>query len=530
LKNIFIMLTALTLANLAVAQTTFQKIIGGTNDDLANAVQQTSDGGYIIVGETRSYGTGNRDVYLVKLDSLGNTVYSKTYGGNVEDYALTLDQTTDGGYIIGAHTGSFGQGGHDYYLIKTDSNGDTLFTKLYGGTAPDGIYNLHQTVDGGYIIGGHTSSFGAGAHDYYLIKTNANGDTLWTKTYGGSSGDYFRSVVSLELTENPYYVIVGETLSFGTGGIDILMARTDGFTGDLIWSKTYGGSTNDYAYGIYETSDVGLIIVGHTNSFGAGGMDIYVIKTDLWGTIQWSKTYGGAGDEYGYSIQQTSDNGYIIVGSTTSFGAGSNDVYLIKTDANGDILWTKTYGGSMDEVGQSVQQTTDGGYIITGNTSSFGTGLKDIYVIKTDAIGNSGCNEFSTNTLVSNSITIETTPNLIINSGTITSSSATVVNDVIPLNLSECETILGINQIPNIGNQIRVFPNPFSESAIVEFNYKSGNYTFLLYFTTGQLVRIIKDINSNQILVEKNNLTEGLYFFQIQNNFEIIGTGKLIIE
>jgi len=528
MKYIYIMLIALTFANLAVAQTTFQKIIGGTNDDLANAVQQTSDGGYIIAGETNSYGTGNRDVYLVKLDSLGNTVYSKTYGGNAEDYALTLDQTTDGGYIIGAHTGSFGQGAHDYYLIKTDSNGDTLFTKLYGGSAPDGIYSLHQTLDGGYIIGGHTSSFGAGAHDYYLIKTNGIGDTEWTKTYGGSSPDYFRSVVSL-VTPTPSYVVVGETSGFGTGGVDILVVRVDGSSGDIVWAKTYGGSSNDYAYGIYQTADDGLIIVGHTSSFGAGGTDIYVIKTDLMGNIQWSKTYGGTGNEYGYAIQQTSDNGYIMVGCTTSFGAGSKDVYLIKIDVNGDTLWTKAYGGSMDEVGRSIQQTTDGGYIITGNTSSFGTGLKDIYLIKTDANGNSGCNEFSTNTSVSNSTTIETTPILTVNSGTITSNSTTVVIDATPSNLSECN-ILSINSLPGVENEILVIPNPFSESTVVKFNFDSGNYTFLLYSITGQLIREVENINSNQIIVEKNNLSAGMYFFQLHNNYEIIGTGKLIIE
>ena len=278
MKSLFTLLVALLLTNFLFAQIVFQKTIGGKNDDLGNAVQQTSDGGYIIAGETMSYGTGNRDVYVVKVDMLGDLNWSKTYGENAEDYALALDRTSDNGYIIGAHTGSFGQGSHDYYLIKTDNNGDTLFTQLYGGNAADGIYSLHETLDGGYIIGGHTSSFGAGAHDFYLIKTNGFGDTEWTRTYGGSSPDYFRSVVAL-VTPTPSYVIVGETSGFGTGGVDILVVRVDGSAGDIVWAKTYGGSSNDYAFGIYQTADDGLIIVGHTSSFGAGGSGIMVPST-----------------------------------------------------------------------------------------------------------------------------------------------------------------------------------------------------------------------------------------------------------
>jgi Secretion system C-terminal sorting domain len=529
MKSLFTLLVALLLTNFLFAQIVFQRTIGGNNNDLGNAVQQTSDGGYIIAGETISYGTGNRDVYLVKLDMLGDLNWSKTYGENAEDYGLALDRTSDNGYIIGAHTGSFGQGSHDYYLIKTDSNGDTLFTKLYGGTGPDGIYSLHETLDGGYILGGHTSSYGAGAHDFYLIKTNGIGDTEWTKTYGGSSPDYLRSVVSL-VTPTPSYVVIGETSGFGIGGADILVVRVDGSSGDIVWAKTYGGSSNDYAFGIYQTADDGLIIVGHTSSFGAGGTDIYVIKTDLMGNIQWSKTYGGTGNEYGYAIQQTTDNGYIMVGCTTSFGAGSKDVYLIKTDVNGDTLWSKTYGGSMDEVGYSIQQTSDDGYVITGNTSSFGAGQKDIYIIKTDANGFSGeCNEFAAETLVSNSATIETTPILTVDSGAISSSSATIVTNATPSNLSVCN-ILNNNALPGIENEILVIPNPFSESAVVKFNYDSGNYTFLLYSINGQLVLEIENINSNQITVEKNNLKEGLYFFQLRNDYQIIGSGKLIIE
>jgi Secretion system C-terminal sorting domain len=530
MKTTHIILTLLLIANLGLSQTTFQKTIGGINDDLGNAVQETSDGGYIVAGETRSYGAGSRDVYLVKLDSLGGTDWSKTYGGNLEDYALTLDQTTDGGFMVGAHTASFGQGGHDHYLIKTDGNGDTLFTKLYGGSAPDGIYQLKQGA-GGIVLAGHTSSFGAGAHDFYVIKILESGDTVWTKTFGGSGPDQLRGFANIEeFVDIPRLAFIGETNGFGAGSKDILLIKAD-MNGTFEFARTYGNTGNDHGFSVLETPGGGLLIAGHTNSSGAGSYDVYLIKVDFSGDVEWARTYGGSGDDYCYFAQRTQDGGFILTGSTNSFGGGKNDVYVIKTNALGDTMWTKTYGGSMDEVGQSVQQTGDGGYIFTGSTTSFGSGLKDIYVIKTDANGYSGgCNEFYTNTLTDDAATIATSPVIEIHSGSIPGSSTTIVNNATSSNSVACDTLVGINSFAGIGHQVKVFPNPFSESAVVEFNYKSGNYSFLLYSPTGQLVRKIEKINSNRIQVEKNNLTEGMYFFQLKNTFEIIASGKLIIE
>ena len=160
------------------------------------------------------------------------------------------------------------------------------------------------------------------------------------------------------------------------------------YSGQIGWTKTYGGSYNDCGWSVQQTEDGGYIIAGGTQSFGAGGDDIYLIKTNVYGDVEWTKTYGGSNGDCSFSVQQTSDGGYIIAGGTTSFGAGYVDVYLIKTDAYGDIEWTKTYGGSDEDNGWSVQQTEDGGYIIAGGTQSFGAGYCDVYLIKTDAYGN----------------------------------------------------------------------------------------------------------------------------------------------
>jgi len=377
------LLSAICLTSLAFAQTAWTRTYGGTSDDWGNSVRQTTDGGYIVVGYTYSFGAGYSDVYLIKADASGETLWTRTYGGAGSDEGCSLQQTTDGGYIIA--------GNGDDYLIKTNASGDTLWTRAYCGTQGDGGQSVQQTTDGGYIIAGGIY-FGAGDWDVYLIKTNASGDTLWTRTYGGTREDRGRSV---QQTADGGYVIAGSTRSFGAGGYnDVYLIKTND-QGDTLWTRTYGGTGFDSnGSSVQQTTDGGYIITGYTSCFGAG-QDVYLIKTNAQGDTLWTRTYGGLGIDEGYSLQQTTGGGYIIAGSTNSFGAGDWDVYLIKTNASGDTLWTRTYGGTNGEWGNSVRQTTDGGYIITGYTYSysFGAGGQDVYLIKTDANGNAGIEE-----------------------------------------------------------------------------------------------------------------------------------------
>ncbi|MCH8012468.1 MAG: T9SS type A sorting domain-containing protein [Candidatus Marinimicrobia bacterium] len=365
---------------------TFEKTYGGTSGDWGNSVQQTDDGGYIITGTTLSFGAGSNHLYLVKTDANGDTLWTKTYGGTETETGRSVQQT-DGGYIITGWTDSFGAGSSDVYLVKTDVIGDTLWTKTFGGANDDWSNSVQQTDDGGYIIGGGTGSFGAGERDVYLIKIDTNGDTLWTKTFGGTSSERGHSV---QQTDDGGYIITGYTHSFGAGGSDVYLVKTD-TNGDTLWTKTFGGTSLDEGHSVQQTDDGGYIITGSTSSFGAGNSDVYLVKTDTNGDTLWTKTYGGTSADVGNSVKQTDDGGYIIAGLSGSFGAGDADVYLVKTDTNGDTLWTKTFGGSggWDE-GNSVQQTEDGGYIITGRISSFGAGNADVYLIKTDSLGNAG--------------------------------------------------------------------------------------------------------------------------------------------
>ncbi len=359
------------------------KTFGGPSSDVGRSVQPTTDGGYIITGYTRSYGSGDDDVYLIKTDVSGNLIWFKTLGDSLFDVSQSVQLTTDGGYIIIGTTSSYGTGG-DVYLIKTDANGNQQWFKTFGELAWDDGRSVQQTADGGYIITGWTESFGAGGSDVYLIKTDASGNQQWYNTFGGTSSDRGYSV---QQTSDGGYIIIGYTRSYSVGEEDIYLIKTDA-SGNQQWYKTYGGSDFDDGYSVYQTSDNGYIITGYTRSYGAGEEDVYLIKTDASGNQQWYKTYGGLADDRGFSVQPTIDGGYIIAASTNSFGAGSYDVYLIRTDASGNQQWYKTFGGLAWDDGHSVQQTTDGGYIITGWTESYGAGEEDVYLIKTDANGN----------------------------------------------------------------------------------------------------------------------------------------------
>ncbi|MBU1984227.1 T9SS type A sorting domain-containing protein [bacterium] len=308
-----------------------------------------------------------------------DTLWTHTFGGSGYDWAYSIQQTSDGGFIVAGVTGSFGAGGHDFYLVKTNSLGDTLWTRTYGGTNDDWAYFIQQTSDGGYIVAGYTHSRGAGLADFYLVKTNSQGDTLWTRTYGGSASD---GAWSVRQTADGGYVLAGTTFSFGAGNYDLYLVKTNSL-GDTVWTRTYGGGSRDEALFVLQTTDRGYIVAGYAESFGAGLYDFYLVKTDSLGDTLWTRTYGGSSWEYGYSVQQTTDAGYIIAGYTYSLSAASNDLYLVKTNSQGGLLWTRTFGGNTWDEAQSVQQTSDGGYIMAGYTESFGAGSRDFYLVKT---------------------------------------------------------------------------------------------------------------------------------------------------
>ena len=253
----------------------------------------------------------------------------------------------------------------------------------YGGTSLDGSYSLQKTKDDGYMVAGYTSSFGAGENDLWVLKLDSNGDIAWQKAYGGSSNDYPTSV---QQTTDDGYMVAGTTYSFGAGESDLWVIKLDS-NGQISWQKTYGGSNVDWAFSIQQTADGGYIVVGNTFSFGAGEDDLWVLKLDSNGQISWQKAYGGSGFDWPSSVQESIDGGYIVAGGTYSFGAGEDDLWVLKLDGNGGISWQKTYGGSGNDYATSIQQIQDGGYLVEGTTSSFGAGESDLWILNLDTNG-----------------------------------------------------------------------------------------------------------------------------------------------
>jgi Secretion system C-terminal sorting domain/SprB repeat len=392
--GIFVLLLFILQNNLVVnAATTFQKTFGGTSDEYGYATEQLSDGGYIMCGRTISFGVGGFDNYLIRLNANGDTLWTKTYGNTGYDEAQSIKQTSDGGFIMVGQTATVDYAG-DVYLVKTDANGVLVWSTAFGSaTKFDFGYSVRQTSDGGYIIAGLTNSTGAGLRDVLLLKTNATGVLQWSKTYGGAADDEARSV---EETADGGFIISGFTQSYGSG-YQMYLIKTNS-TGNVTWSKTFGGGGLELGYSVKQTSDGGYVLLGYSDSYGSGLVDVLLLKLTATGGISWSKTYGGTADDYGLCIHITTDGGYIISGRTSSYGAGAGDYYLIKTDVNGVHQWSKAYGGSAVDQAGNVRQTADGGYILTGYTLSFGAGIREAYLVKTDAVGASGCNEFTTTT------------------------------------------------------------------------------------------------------------------------------------
>ncbi|MBI4863000.1 MAG: hypothetical protein HY815_22465 [Candidatus Riflebacteria bacterium] len=361
------------------------KTYGGGNDDRAYDTRATADGGYIVTGWTKSFGAGDADVWVLKLDSQGKILWEKAYGGAGEDVGTSIRQTAEGGYAVAGWTASFGSGGNDVWVLKLDAQGNLIWQKTYGGAYPDHSYAFQQTSDGGYIVAADTFSFPSytATTDVWLLKLDAQGNVIWQRIYGGLNYDW---VYCVQQTTDAGYVVAGHTRSFGAGNEDTWILKLDG-QGDIDWQATYGGTGRDWATGVRQTEDGGYVALGYTTSFGAGNYDVWLLKLDGLGNVDWQRTYGGAGIDYGWFIEQAEVGGFVVSGLTQSFGAGDGTAWLLKLDTLGNVAWQKTYGGAGGDWGMGVHGTTDGGYVMGGLTSSFGAGSVDAWLLKLDSQG-----------------------------------------------------------------------------------------------------------------------------------------------
>ena len=477
---IFIILTC-NFANAQVVK--FRKVIGTDGYDYGMSAKQTTDKGYIIGGSTSGAGNGSTDVYAVKTDSLGQTKIRKTFGGINIDKGFCIRQTKDSGYVLVGYTNSFGAGGYDVYLIKTDSLLNELWTKTYGGTDWDFGNCIEQTTDGGFIICGSTYSYGKGNEDYYLIKTNATGDTLWTKTYGGTKEDVANSVIQ---TSDGGYILTGTTKSMGDTLGDFYTIKTNSL-GDTIWTNKFGGSHLDYGNDILESRYGGYIIGGETQSFGAGNSDGIIIKISTSGVAGSTLTIGNTNFDNIESITEATDGKIAMTGITLSYGAGNGDVYFFIIDNNWNFYNSTTFGGSQYDIGCSVEVTNDKAFIICGYTESFNNGLDDIYLIKTD---NSGLASVSEGIFITTEIT----------------------------------------EIAN-SNITSIYPNPATNFVSINLENYKNKTTIEIFDMQGKKMFIQTiDANTNTVLsINTSNLLNGIYIIRIINE-AYTTSQKLVIQ
>jgi uncharacterized delta-60 repeat protein len=353
--------------------------------------------------------------------------WSRAYGGTDSDDAFAIAPTPDGGYVVAGSTESFGAGKGqdspdlggpnlpgktDVWVLKLDGRGNVQWQKTYGGPGGEEARAIAPTSDGGYVVAAWVGqvhgfvhiyeksfipteeheytippSFGAGKGDVWVLKLDGSGNVVWQKTYGGTNEDEAHAIVP---TSDGGYIVAGSTESFGAGKGDVWVLKLDG-SGNVQWQKTYGGTNWDGAHAIAPTSDGGYVVAGRTESFGAGGWDVWVLKLDGSGNVVWQKTYGGTNEDEAHAIVPTSDGGYVVAGKTWSFGAGHGDVWVLKLDGSGNVVWQKTYGGTNEDEARAIVPTSDGGYIVAGSTfrrTSSHTGNFDVWVLKLDGSGN----------------------------------------------------------------------------------------------------------------------------------------------
>lgn len=360
--------------------TLWTRTYGGNDIDAGDCVRQTMDGGYIISGSSHP-NQSQVKMFLIKTDENGDEVWSNNYwpsSGN--DDADCIVQTPEGDYICTGHT-SLGDGLYDIHWMKVDADGDVVWMYNYGSIYPDEGYCIQATLDGNYVITGYNRFRSSSSNDATLIKIDPDGNIIWERNFIGSRHEVAMSVFS---TLDGGYILSGYTESYSVGGTDFYLIRTDE-NGDSLWSRTYGGVGNEEMPDIQQTPDGGYIAVGFTKSTPGGDYDIYVVRTDSNGDSLWTRAFGGPGDERGYGVQFTqlgTEIEYIIVGHTSSEGAGGYDAYIIKVDDEGNEIWHKTIGGPDDDHANHVLQNSNGNYIICGETGSFGTGGgKNVWLI-----------------------------------------------------------------------------------------------------------------------------------------------------
>ena len=350
--------------------------IGGDLNDAMVSVAEMPDGGFVFGGWTNSFGKGLEDVWVIRTDVNGDTLWTRVFGGERFDSGHSISAVSSGGSIVAGQTYSFGHlNKADFWLIRLDDSGDTLWTRIIGGSRHDWAEYVTETTDGGFIVAGGTYSFGNGESDVWLVRLDSFGDTLWTRTYGGEEIDWAESVHE---TSDGGFILSGSTNR--NGDRNGWLIRTD-INGDSLWTRSFGDTLTDSFHPVKEVSNGDFIMGGFSHRSGKGD-EAWLIRTDDSGNLLWEKTFGDNGGDRIYDIEEMADGGFMVLAWTRSFGSGEHDIWLLRTDENGEILKSKFYGGELSDVAFSFQQTHDNGLILAGFTKSNGNGQSDAWLLK----------------------------------------------------------------------------------------------------------------------------------------------------
>jgi hypothetical protein len=479
---------------------------------MAFSILQTTDGGYAVGGITNSFGAGDYDMYVLKLNSFGSIQWSRTMGGAGYEFATSMAQTTNGDLVLSSTSNSFTGG---FCMMKLNSSGTLQWSGLVY-TDNDDVTGISKTSDGGFAFTGNASYY---AHDVYVAKINASNNLQWARIIGGTNVDAGYTIIQ---SNDGGIIVAGITFSFGAGLNDMYIVKLDS-SGTLQWNRAIGGAGYDYANSIIKTTDGGFALAGYTESFGSGSADMYIVKLNASGMLQWSRTAGGTSLDYASSIIQTIDGGYAVTGATRSFGSGSADFYIVKLDAFGTIQWSRTIGGTGNDYAYSMVQTTDVGYLLAGHTTSFGSGNIDMYIVKLDAGGNTCGNSTSPVSIFTNPTSAVNTP-----VPTVTNVNAGVTNSTPSTGSGGTMTamcLVGIepvsNEIPEVFSLMQNYPNPFNPVTTIKYGIpKTSNVILRIYDVLGNEVRtLINEKKSPGVYSESfnsENLSSGVYFYKIE--------------
>jgi hypothetical protein len=537
MKNLCRLLLIINCVIVVNAQTQFQFTFGGIGADYSWAIKQTTDSAYTVAGYTNSFGAGGNDFYVLKfVPSSGMLAWSKTYGGPGNDMLLSMKLTTDGGYVMSGETDTYGAGAYDAFIMKLDNIGQLLWSKTIGGVNDDFGECIILTSDGGYAVGGYTNTFGAGDNDMIIFKFDPNGVLQWARTIGGTGYDY---ALSITQTSDHGYALLGSSSSSGQGFLDYYVAKIDS-NGTLQWTKTIGGAGGDYGSSIVQSSDGGYALAGVTLSFGAGMYDIYVVKLDANGNLLWTRTVGGTDFEYVYSIINTNDGGFALAGSTASFGAGGYDAYVLKLDGSGNLQWNRTIGGTGEDNARSIIQTGDGGYAVTGVTKSFGEGDYDVFVIKFDAAGNTCGNTstpiptLGTGGILGSPSSITTSPSPVVSSPTLTAGTGGTPGSLCLVGIQQ-----NSNEVPLSFSLSQNYPNPFNPITTIKFDIPPSkgdrgmtSVKLIIYDALGRKVTelVNSELNPGNYFVDwdGSGYTSAVYFYELQAG-DLTETKKMVL-